>query len=360
MSGRKVTLLLSVLMVAILLTAVAAPGARAARSPSLTSELRVMTRNLYFGTNPIPAVITNCDSFVDAATAAYQAALATDFPARAAAIAAEIAVARPHLVGIQEGTVWSEQWPEGQTTDFVQMILDALSGRGENYSVLASAPGFKIVFPTHDGDVELRVGNYLLVRSNEETVTFANVQTGNYEARLSFPTCLGWIELPRQWVSVDATFGPRTVHVVNTHLEAALRSVRVNQANELLSGPAQSEWPALLIGDFNAEPGVDDDAAAILMDGGFEDVWALANSMGAGLTCCQEADLRNEESLLSSRIDLLLMRGHLPVGSIRRMGAEPLIPLPASGVRWASDHAGVAATFGGPLHTIFLPLSPAN
>src|SRR4051812_20799034 len=69
-------------------------------------ELRVLTRNLYVGTD-VDAVIAALrsddpgDDFA-ALMASIETLRRTDFPARAAAIADEIAKAKPHAVGLQE------------------------------------------------------------------------------------------------------------------------------------------------------------------------------------------------------------------------------------------------------------------
>lgn len=72
------------------------------------------------------------------------------------------------------------------------------------------------------------------------------------------------VSIPRQWAAVDVEVGRQTVRVITTHLEAALLSIRVEQVQELLAGPAATELPAILVGDFNAETEVEGDAAALI------------------------------------------------------------------------------------------------
>src|SRR5579871_1345884 len=76
-----------------------ASGARAATQGGIT----VMTQNLYQGTelaNTLAA--TTQQQFVLGVAADYNNVIATNFPERANAMAAEIARSRPALVGLQE------------------------------------------------------------------------------------------------------------------------------------------------------------------------------------------------------------------------------------------------------------------
>ena len=97
-------------------------------------------------------------------------------------------------------------------------------------------------------------------------------------------------------------------------------------------------------GDYNSQAPT---AAAYLtlLGGGLRhDLWTEANpgaTAAEGATCCQDADLRNEVSDLTTRIDLLVGTEGVRARSAERIGDEP-VALP-DGVQWASDHAGVVA-----------------
>lgn len=316
------------------------------------SQLSVMTRNIYFGTDPTPVLLEPlCSQFPQAATDAYQAALDSNFPLRAAAIAEEIRQTGPDLVGIQEGVIWTELWDGGQTVDFVQMILDALSSLGLDYTPLVVAAGADVEFPTTlAGPVRLQVNDVLLART-DAALTVSNVQWGTYASRLVLPTCIGTVSIPRQWAAVTVEVGQQTVRVITTHLEAALEYIRVQQAQELLAGPAATDLPAILMGDFNAETGTEGDAAALIMAAGYADTWP---SPGSGPTCCQAADLRNTTSQLDERIDLIFERGGLRADGATLVGDQMLATPPGS-VVWASDHAGVSTSLS-PWQGTYLPL----
>jgi hypothetical protein len=61
-----------------------------------------------------------------------------------------------------------------------------------------------------------------------------------------------------------------------------------------------------------------------------------------GDTCCQDADLLNDASDLTSRIDLILYDGAVEPLMGEVVGDEPADRID-SGL-WPSDHAGVVAT----------------
>jgi hypothetical protein len=96
------------------------------------------------------------------------------------------------------------------------------------------------------------------------------------------------------------------------------------------------------VGDFNSNAvagASDTDSYGILTGAGFTDLWATLRPGEQGLTCCQDANLRNPASTLTSRIDLVLYRGAFTPSSVDIVGEEPA-DRTASGV-WPSDHAGV-------------------
>jgi len=64
-----------------------------------------------------------------------------------------------------------------------------------------------------------------------------------------------------------------------------------------------------------------------------------------GATCCQRADLRNEESLLDNRVDYVFSSGEFETLDSRRVGHRPKDRIEGL---WPSDHAGVVAELRGP------------
>ena len=112
---------------------------------------------------------------------------------------------------------------------------------------------------------------------------------------------------------------------------------------ELIARLGDVDSPLILLGDFNsAAP--DGAAYQLLLGSGYTDVWQ-ADSEGSGNTCCQDADLRNEQSDLGKRIDQVFVKGvSLREGAAIRTAtvgdkAEDKTP----GGLWPSNHAGVVA-----------------
>lgn len=338
----------------VLITVLTAGTAQANEQPHPFAGQRtvtVMTRNIYLGADLAPA-FTAVDpiGFLGAVGTIYQQAIASNFPERAAAIAAEIASTQPMLVGIQEATIWSSGPPfdpEPATivdADFVGLILDELAGRGLGYAPVAVAPGFDQEFPTLLGkDVRMQVSDVILARTDLKTADLKvlGVETGSYQTVLALPTPVGQIAFPRQWAAVDVKVRGLTFRFVSTHLEAFAPPVRQAQALELLAAQAGRGVPTIYAGDFNAQPGTGD-AADILIGAGLVDTWVVANPGDPGFTSGQASDLRNEVSELDHRIDLVLAEGPFTVLAARRVGhlVENRTP---SGL-WPSDHAGVVTT----------------
>ena len=84
-------------------------------------------------------------SLVAGVTADYGNTVATNFPLRAQALAAEIAAAEPTVVGLQEVATGRST---GRSYDSLQLLVGALAARGEHYEPVicagtsVTAPGF--------------------------------------------------------------------------------------------------------------------------------------------------------------------------------------------------------------------------
>lgn len=347
------------------------PGASFARVlPAAGARgMTVMTRNLYLGTDlsPLLAAPPPVVAFVAAETFAKMQA--TDFPARAQALADEIAATNPHLVGLQEATLYRVQTPGdaalGGVTpattvfqDFLAILLDALRARGLDYRVAvvqentdAEVPAFTGTGP--DGlptftDVRLTDRDVILARGD---VAFSDPEHAHYA--VNQPVVIGGRPtfFLRGWTSLVASVGGHTFRFFNTHLEVeTFAATQTAQTTELLGIVRAEPVPVLLVGDFNSDAGgTQTPTYGLLIAAGFRDAWREVNPPTAGFTCCHAADLRNEEPTLDKRIDLVLIgagfptrhRGRLGVVHATVVGDEPADRTP-SGL-WPSDHAGVAA-----------------
>jgi endonuclease/exonuclease/phosphatase family metal-dependent hydrolase len=312
-------------------------------------QVTVMTRNLYAGAD-LDAVLSAPRNQLPVAVAqAWQTFQETSYAERMAAIADEIALTSPHLVGLQEVTLIRSQSPgdsmdrlgstpaENLEADFLKTLLKELEVRGLDYRVAAEVENFDIEVPkaNEDGSYDdLRLTDFDVILARDDVIT-TNAASGTYAAALHFQG----ISLPRGWVAVDATINPTTVRFASTHLESA-PTVRHAQGVELIRILALENRPLILVGDFNtAAP--DNLTYQSFLRSGYIDLWA---GDGPGFTCCQAGDLSNQISQLYERIDIVFTRNIAGV-----LGESTLIgDMPTEiteSVFWPSDHAGVIATF---------------
>ncbi len=351
-----------------LAVALTIPATAAARSPEADRTVTVMTQNLYLGGSLDPALAVLQDpgaglpEFLGAVTTVYLEAQASDFAGRMAAVADQVAAHEPLLIGLQEATRWVTFTESGPVVDdLVALLVGALeTEHGLHYEVVATAPGFQFGLPPTLPGVpvfSVDISDVILARADLPTsqLKLSNARTGSYQTVVELPNPLGGDPIPfsRQWASVDAKVRGKSFRFVTTHLESFSPPAfppffRASQAAELLGGnsqwdsPLATDLPLVLVGDFNSQPGEAGDGAQILIDAAaLTDAWTAAGD-GAGATCCQESDLRNDASVLSTRIDLVLARGALDIVGADRTGEEAADKT-SSGL-WPSDHAGVTAT----------------
>jgi endonuclease/exonuclease/phosphatase family metal-dependent hydrolase len=349
---------LKALVVVAAVAALAAPASQAEEPHPFAGDrqVTVMTRNLYLGAdlNPIFQA-PNLFGLYAAVGAAWTQVQANDYPTRAKALADEIAASRPDLVGLQEAMLFrTDVPPDGPATpaetvayEFVDTLVRELADRELVYEAVSIHIGTDAELPAGlppTKDVRLTDRVVVLARADEKTadLKLSNPQSGRYVAALTLPTVAGPLTLTRGWASVDVKIRGKSFRFVTTHLEASTPFVpgepRNTQARELLAGPANTELPVVLVGDFNSGPGMDLGAYSILTTGpdGFADAW-----LGGPLTCCHKNDLHNPDPTLTKRIDLILTRGGFETVSTDIVGEA--VADHASGL-WPSDHAGVVAT----------------
>ncbi len=316
--------------------------------------LTVMTYNVYVGSSAEPALeTTNVFQIPMVVGELYGNVIASDFPARAAAIAAIVKESHPHVIGLQEIELIRRQDPGDFLTnrepnaeeidlDYLEVLMNALDAEGLDYQVAAKVQNLDLEMPMLAAgkvtDVRLTDFDVILTRGD---VAVSRPTAANYAAGL--PIAPLGLEVARGYVAIDATIDDVTYRIVNTHLESVDPGPRVAQAQELVDALAGEELPVILLGDFNTRA-PDGEAYQLILEAGYVDVWQT-ESEGDGATCCQADDLRNEASELSKRIDQIFVKGVAlhPAGSIRTLtvGDQPDDRLP-SGL-WPSDHAGVVA-----------------
>jgi endonuclease/exonuclease/phosphatase family metal-dependent hydrolase len=368
------------------------PLAGAADKGTDVYKLDVMTQNLYVGANVFRVFAGAPCGPLQSIYEIHKTVQATNFPERAEAIADVVMRQKPHVIGLQEVSLIRSQFPADFATivdpvsmtfrflpnaeevvfDYLQLLTDALAARGLDYVVVESATAWNadIEFPMASFDefcnptsipMDLRLTDRDVILVRGDLVT-SNAYSANFgwnlpvQLEVGEPLPLGF-EFTRGFGSVDVTVGKYTYRVVNTHLEVGddsdamspINFIQFKQAEELIGTVTPTALPLVVMGDFNSSPSVMDPRPAYgMMSGtGYLDLWALTQGpFDDGFTCCQDEFLRNDESALHERVDLVFSR--LPEGA-------ELMPIQSqvtgdrdneksvSGL-WPSDHAGVAAT----------------
>ena len=157
------------LVTALLLVAagsLVSPPASHAAGPKLTA----MTRNLYLGTglnNTLAA--SDFPEFVQAVSQDWAHVVATDFPTRAKALAAEILRAKPDVVGLQEVSLWRDQSLSDIVTgttgpnaihvvyDFLAILQAELTAGGTPYTAVSTSTNADIEAPPIELGIAERV-----------------------------------------------------------------------------------------------------------------------------------------------------------------------------------------------------------
>jgi len=334
----------------------------AAGPPGLTA----LTWNVYVGAE-IERVLqaqTPYEAIV-LATEEWAHVQATDFPARAGVLAGEIAARRPEVVGLQELALYRttdrpfDELATHVAYDFLQLVIDSLRARGLDYAAAAVDRTTDIQVPVIAGfdpsgqpilaGVRFTDGDAVLLRAD---VRYANPQSGVYRAHI--PVTLGNVTtgVYQGWSSAEATLGGQTYRFVATHLAGQeVEAIQLAQTEELLALLGGESQPTILVGDFNSDAyGADPTRATptygMVRSAGYADTWSQPDRQAPGLTCCEQADLRNPRPTFDQRLDFIFTR-NLPPGA--RLVSRAVVgdrpgERTASGL-WPSDHAGVAATF---------------
>jgi endonuclease/exonuclease/phosphatase family metal-dependent hydrolase len=188
----------------------------------------------------------------------------------------------------------------------------------------------------------------LLARTDELDLQLSNVQSANYSTLLTFPTFLGPLTILRGWGSVDANLHGQAFRFIVTHLENVVPAVPATllvqeaQAGELIAGPANTSFPVIIAGDFNANAFDPNDPTFAtyeeMLNAGFGDAWATVHPDSPGLTW-QLVDSSPVDTA-TQRIDFIFFRGAVRGQVSSLAGADPHDKV---GGLWPSDHAGVRA-----------------
>ncbi|WP_394823792.1 endonuclease/exonuclease/phosphatase family protein [Pendulispora albinea] len=155
------------------------------------------------------------------------------------------------------------------------------------------------------------------------------------------------------FAEIKAPFG--SLHVFCTHLnwkldEGHVREAQIRYITDQVRGLAQPNgYPAILMGDFNAEP--DSDEIRFLRGrtslGGtsvyFSDAFAIAGDGSSGATFCRSNPFAAPAREPDRRIDYIFVQGPDDQGRGEPLDARLCFQEPYEGT-FASDHFGVIAT----------------
>jgi endonuclease/exonuclease/phosphatase family metal-dependent hydrolase len=343
------------------------------------SNLTVATANMYFGASVEPILGAPPELIPQRVAEAWAVLEQTDFPARARALAAELAKAKPDIIGLQEAAILRTEevydptsTAETEYLDFLKILLADLEARHVHYVPAVQIITTDVELPkleglTDGGDpilsgVRLTDRDVILVRSD---VPFADPFTYYYTAFLgpSFdPSIPVPVDVLRGITAVTATVHGREFRFVNTHLESedagglfVIRTLQAQELTQVLAATVPSTMPMVVVGDFNSGPGrsVSEGevrAYDVMVGSGFLDAWTLQPGPELpGFTCCHAADLSDAIPMFDQRIDMVFLANMTSLG---KRAATPIVQayvfndqrqdLKKYGV-WFSDHGAVVA-----------------
>ena len=315
----------------------------------------VMTYNVYVGSSAEPALeTTNLFQIPVVVGELYGNVIASDFAARAAAIATIVKESHPHVIGLQEIELIRRQDPsdflsnrtpnaEEIDLDYLEILMNALDAEGLDYQVAAKVQNLDLEMPMlAAGKVtDVRLTDFDVILTRGDVVVSrppaANLRGGAADR----PTRAGGRARLRRHRRHDRRRHLQDrEHPPGVGRSGAAGGAGAGTGGRLGGRGALDHPPGGLQHPRSRWGGL----PAFCWRPAYLDVWQT-DSERSGATCCQADDLRNEASELTNRIDQIFVKGVAlhPAGSIRTLtvGDKPDDRLP-SGL-WPSDHAGVVA-----------------
>ncbi|MBU3715447.1 MAG: hypothetical protein FGM63_00185 [Candidatus Nanopelagicaceae bacterium] len=244
-------------------------------------QLTVMSRNIYLGAD-VGVALELIPAFPAAAQFMWDQVKKTDFTKRANKLAAEAALDKPALIGIQEATTWyckKNLWSEKVAVfDFLDQFIKATQASGTSYSLAsfngvdAFNPGYSIaaipyltkvedpdLFPSLFGSTSaacgFTIGDAILVRDDLKKKI---KQVGNTEYDATYSIVPTIMTIYRGYTWVDFEVNDSLVRVITTHLESIWDENKVPnsalQAAQLIEDLKGAKMPLIVMGDFNADP----------------------------------------------------------------------------------------------------------
>lgn len=354
-------------------------------------KAKVMTRNLYLGADifkVVAAAQTNPASIPYVVAEVFQTMLYTNFPARAEAIADEIARYKPQVIGLQEVSTFYIQTPgdfmignptpaEDLVIDFYTVLDGALKARGLEYEAFTvtnadvEMPMIDPNSPTYLSDARMVDHDVILVRKGHDAT---EVLANNYATNVGLDIGGVYVEFTRGFVAVDVDVQGAIYRFVATHLEvrsdpqSVFRVVQAAQMQELIATldylSSVDPKPIIMVGDLNSSP---EDVPGYgyhpvygwlpyvppymqAVGSGYLDSWLLQDKYDEGYTSGFDELVSDPTAELTSRIDhIFLDPGDLSVEKVSAtvVGDEVIDMVPNPGDPgsnlWPSDHAGVVS-----------------
>jgi endonuclease/exonuclease/phosphatase family metal-dependent hydrolase len=296
---------------AVLLTATIAAQDRPAQS-SLQGQggLKVMTYNMYAGTEYAGVTNPDLNQHLQAVTNMLLDARASDPAGRAQAIARQIASTMPHLVSLQEVATWSSgPTKEDQTLefDYLQLLLDALKELGMSYTPVNSVTTWDVTLLSSLGFYVHHTWRVAVIaradlKPEDFSITNAQGAPWSSSATLSYwipaldgrpdlcpstlinSTCM--MPFPRGWVSADITYRGKQFRYIDAHLESRSASRNFREGQELLNGPANTTLPVIIGADLNCDLANPSDTkyptCVLILNAGFNDAWGVVHPSEPG------------------------------------------------------------------------------
>ena len=346
-------------------------------------KIKAMTRNLYLGADifkVVEAAQTDPNTIPYAVAAVFQSMQDTNFPERAKAIADEIALFEPDVVGLQEVSTYYIQTPcdflagnpvraNTLVIDFYTVLNAELQARGMKYTAYTvtnadiEMPMINPSSPTYLSDARLVDHDIILVREDHDAVSVLN---GNYQAQLELDLGGATASFTRGYLAVDVDIKGDVFRFVNTHLEvrssvgSVFRYFQAKQMEELVGRLAYQSSvdpkPIVMVGDFNSSiedvegywvhplygplPYTPPYMQAVAA--GYQDSWLLQRTYDDGFTSGFDEYVSDPTAELDTRIDIVFIdpKG-LEIDKVKAdVVGDTVEDMTPSGL-WPSDHAGV-------------------
>ncbi len=408
--GKLFSNLIKMSLLLVVVTLITLPSSAFAGDP----KIKAMTRNVYLGADIFKVVDAalnpplipidpddpacedpespDCPKMPDpmaipkTVAVVFQDVLNSNFPERAEALADEIALFEPDVVGLQEvsryeitvpSNVFGPLPPGYRTTevviDFYSVLEAALQARGMNYTAFINTnadiemPMLVDSEPFFLSDVRMVDHDVILVREDHAA---SNEYKGNYQYQLELD--VGGAEplaFTRGYIAVDVDIKGDVYRFVNTHLEvrssvgSVYRVFQAAQMQELLTILSYETKPIVMVGDFNSSsedlPGEsyvpDGEGGYVLMQYvppymlaktyfGYKDAWLEQKKFGDGFTSGFDEYVSDPTAELTSRIDIVFVDPkNLEIDKVMAdVVGDEVSDMTPSGL-WPSDHAGVVA-----------------